>query len=287
MEMFVINRDRFLLIIRATMVIGTLSNGVAVAGDVPVAQEPISQEIGLAVSNYKYEEKDLMSLKAVKAGIDYSVKFSLASGWFIKGDARYAYGDADYNSNRTGSADGESDWYTEWRLTSGYDFALDSHTLSPYVGLGYRYLFNDGRGLTSTGHVGYRRESRYVYLPLGLRHTMVLSAQSRLVNTVEYDRLLQGRQRTVLSDTEGYYGWLDVGDVTNKQKRGYGVRLSSMYHMRGWSLGPYASYWKIAESEEASNESTHSALPGFVIIRYWVEPANTTREAGFKVSYTF
>lgn len=279
-------RQNFALLV-VTGMMGALVAGTAIAGESPAAADAISQEIGLTVSNYKYEEKGLMSLKAVKAGIDYAVRFPFAGGWFVRGDVRYASGDADYDSNGTGSAEGEPDWYAEWRLTSGYDIDLGSHMLSPYVGLGYRYLFNDGRGRTSTGHIGYRRESRYIYLPLGLTYTATFASSARLVTTVEYDRLLQGRQKTVLSDTEGYSGWQDVGDVTNKQKRGYGVRLSSMFHTHGWSFGPYASYWKIAQSDVSSNVSRHASLPGWVIIQYWIEPENTTREAGVKVSYTF
>lgn len=275
-------RDRLALLIGVA-----LASGNAVAGDDPAASKAISQEIGLTGSSYKYTEPDIMSLKGAKLGVDYAVTFPVANGWFVKGDIRYANGDVDYESNGTGTSEGNPDWYTEWRLTSGYEFAFGSHTLSPYVGLGYRYLYNDMRGLTSTGHVGYRRESRYVYLPIGLKHAVTFSPRSRLVTTIEYDYLIEGRQKSVLSDTEGYYGWVEVGDVTNKQDRGRGVRLSSMFHTHGWSFGPYASYWKIAQSDVASNVSQHVSLPGWVIIQYWIEPENTTREAGVKVSYTF
>jgi hypothetical protein len=38
----------------------------------------------------------------------------------------------------------------------------------PYAGLGFRYLYNDLRGTSSTGAIGYRRESHYFYVPLGV-----------------------------------------------------------------------------------------------------------------------
>jgi hypothetical protein len=248
---------------------------------------PVSQEIGLTVSKYKYEESDFMSLKAVKVGVDYSVTFPFNGSWFVRGDARYANGKTDYESNGTGSSQDNPDWYAEWRLTVGHEFVFGSHTLAPYLGYGYRFLLSDLRGTSSSGAVGYRRESQYNYLPVGLRYSIAFGSASHLVTTLEYDRLIDGRQKTLLSDTEGYSGWITVGDVTNKQRHGYGVRFSSMFQTHGWSFGPYATYWKIRESEIASNESTHEAYPGYVIIRYWIEPENTTKEAGVKVSYMF
>ena len=41
--------------------------------------------------------------------------------------------------------------------------------LTPYLGAGYRYLFNEGSGRrTTTGHFGYDREANYYYSPIGV-----------------------------------------------------------------------------------------------------------------------
>jgi hypothetical protein len=143
-------------------------------------------------------------------------------------------------------------------------------TLSPYVGLGYRQLFHDLRGITSTGSLGYRRESTYLTLPLGVVHQMRLENQARLVSTVEYAHLIRGRQESRRSDVPG------LADVTNQQKSGRGLRLSMMYQQKAWSVGPFVTLWNIKDSD--------GVVVGALTIK---EPANTTREFGVKAAYRF
>lgn len=102
--------------------------------------------------------------------------------WFIRLDGRYANGDADYESSGTGSNDNLTDWYTEIRALFGTDYTLNDFVLAPYSGLGYRYLFNDLRGDSSSGAIGYRRESEYFYLPLGVIQRVALDEGSQLEN---------------------------------------------------------------------------------------------------------
>ena len=142
--------------------------------------EPITQDIGVTASGYKYVEDDIMSLKGPLLGVDYAVNFPIARSWFIKGNFRYEGGKVDYESNGTGSAENQTTWYLEPRLLAGYTFSFGAHALSPYAGFGFRYLYHDGRGTTSTGHIGYRRESRYFYLPLGLGHRWAFGEQRRV-----------------------------------------------------------------------------------------------------------
>jgi hypothetical protein len=232
--------------------------------------------IGLSLSDYQYEEPDVMSLQGVKMGLDLNATKGLQNDRFIRGEFRYAFGSVDYSSNGTGSASGEPDWYIEARGLVGKDWAIKDAVLAAYTGLGYRYLFNDGRGITTTGHAGYRRESNYLYLPIGIIHRMTIKDQARLESTLEYDQLLKGTQNSSLSDT-GL-----VNDVTNNQSSGYGLKLGIMYQKSNWAIGPYIDYWNIGQSDIASVYYLNGTLYGT-----GAEPNNNTFEFGLKASQQF
>lgn len=238
------------------------------------------KDIGLSLSSYQYQEPGIMSLKGVKMGLDLHTVKVLQNDQFIRGDLRYAFGTVDYNSNGTGSASGEPDWYIEARGLVGKDWAIKGAELAAYTGAGYRYLFNDGRGITSANGIyyfGYRRESNYFYLPIGIIHRRALDDQARLESTVEYDQLLFGKQLSRLSD-----GGTGDGDVTNNQNSGYGFRLSVTYQKSNWAIGPYAYYWNIGQSDIVP-EIQNGVPTG----RGLAEPKNNTIEFGFKASQQF
>lgn len=258
--------------------------GSAQATDAAENGRAISQEVGVTVSDYEYKEPGLMSLEAVKLGLEYSLKVPISTGWFVKGDFRYANGRADYESNGSGKSDDHTDWYQEWRLLAGYDFTFGDHTVGPYSGLGYRHLYNDGRGLTTTGHVGYQRESQYVYLPIGVVHRVKFGERSKLTTTLEYDYLIRGRQKSEFSDLEDY-GWLYFENHTNKQRHGYGLRASVMYQFGSFSVGPYAHYWHIKDSERDTGLAVDGS--GTVWLVTSTEPENKTRELGLKAAFNF
>lgn len=235
------------------------------------------KDIGLSLSSYNYQEPGYMSLQGAKAGLDlHVVRVSEDDDRLIfRGDLRFAAGTVDYSSNSTGSASGEPDWYIEARALVGKDRAIQDAVISPYAGLGYRYLFNDGRGITSNGYGGYRRQSNYIYLPVGVIHRIALDDQARLESTLEYDQLLAGKQVTSLSDLGAGYS-----DATNNQSSGYGLRFSVMYQKSKWMIGPYASYWNIGQSDIVYGIQ-NGVLTGLV------EPANNTVEFGVKASQQF
>jgi hypothetical protein len=257
--------------------IAVLSVTTTVSAEPSVLNTQAGYNIGVSSSYYQYQEPGIMSAKGNKIGLDLRATQAFQNGMFIRGDLRYALGLVDYTSNSTGSATGEPDWYIEARGLFGKDWPINDNTvLSPYAGVGYRYLFNDARGITSTGAAGYRRESNYFYLPIGVIHRTALNDQARLVSTLEYDHLLAGKQISSLSDTG-----LGYGDVTNNQHSGYGLKLSIMYEKSKWAIGPYANYWNIGQSDTV------------LVYRYgtpvafgW-EPKNNTVEFGVKASYQF
>ena len=246
-----------------------LASSQAGAGPASLKTRSVN-EIGLSLSSYQYHEPGLMSLSGFKMGLDLGITKSTQEGRFIRGDLRLAGGTVDYNSNGTGSANGEPDLYVETRGLIGTDRMLSGAVLSPYIGLGYRYLYNDARGISSSGAAGYRRESNYYYLPIGAIYRVALHDQARWISTLEYDYLLAGKQVSHLSDVPGY------SDITNHQNSGYGLKLGIMYQQDKWMVGPCVNYWNISESEVVYAGNTG-----------WVEPANNTIEFGLKFAQQF
>lgn len=241
----------------------------------------IAQEVGLTLSDYKYSEAN-MSLKATKLGAEYAITFQRSDGWFLRGQLRGAAGDADYRGS--GNMGGVPDRYVESRWGVGREFALGEHTLWPEAGLGYRYLYNDMRGVTDTGAVGYRRESRYLTARAALRYRFLIPDGSSMEAAIEHDRLLLGRQDTRLSDIEGRGPWTDVPDVVNYQYRGEGWRLSATYRINAWSVGSYLHLWRIKDSDKDHIQvQTTTGTENWTV---W-EPTNNTREIGVKVAYRF
>lgn len=232
------------------------------------------KEISLSLSAYQYQEPYVMSSKGGKVGVDLHATKAWQNESFIRADLRYAFGLVDYQGSGTSTR--EPDWYVEARGLFGKDWAFNNVILSPYSGIGYRYLFNDARGITSTGYSGYRRESNYLYLPVGVIHRSKLNNQARLVNTLEFDYLLAGRQYSRLSDTG-----LGYGDAKNEQNSGYGLKWSVIYEKDNWTIGPYSHYWNIGRS--VTERLIQNGSPVGVV---W-EPANNTVEFGLQFGKQF
>lgn len=245
------------------------------------AKSNVRHEVSVTLSDYKYSEPD-MALRGTKLGAEYSVTFLLRDDWFVRGSLRGALGDTDYRG--TGKMDGVPDRYYENRWGVGKTFIRGRHTLAPEVGLGYRYLYNDLRGVTNTGAVGYRRESRYLTARAGLRHSYRLPDSAVLESSFERDHLLLGRQDTRLSDIEGRGPWTDVPDVVNYQYRGDGWRFGFMYRKGDWSAGSYLHLWRIGKSDKE-----HIRVVKTTGTENWTvwEPKNDTREIGVKLTYRF
>lgn len=235
-------------------------------------------ELGVNAAYYKYEEPDLaVTEKGYNAGIDFAYTAIPKNDWFVRGDASFAYGRNDYTGS--GTKDDNPYRYAELRGTFGKDFERDRYSLSPYAGIGYRYSRDDLQGLTSTGAAGYRRESQYLYIPLGVTHRMGLKASARLSTTLEFDYFLQGRQKSYLSDVSPL-----LPNLTNDQNEGYGWRGSIYYEKGNWSIGPWFHYWHIDQSETAAATVVVSGIP---VTTYYVEPKNTTTEFGIRFGYRF
>jgi len=125
-------------------------------------------EVGGQLSDYRYEEPSLgVKIWGGGMGVTGAYTHTGAGRWFFRADGRYGYGSLEYEGS--GTKDSVPYSILETRGTFGKDiFRSDGISVSPFVGLGYRYLYNDLRGTSSTGAIGYRRVSNYWYAPLGV-----------------------------------------------------------------------------------------------------------------------
>ena len=228
-------------------------------------------EIGGQLTRYHYEEPDVMWLKGDRLGVTGAYTAASPNRAFARFEARASYGSLDYQGS--GTMSDVPDYLFEVRVLAGRDYPAGKVVWSPYVGGGFRYLYNDLRGTTSTGQLGYRRDSSYFYLPLGVTLRMQLGSDWAMAPQVEYKGFIHGVQRTYLSDT-GIPGY---SDVTNQQRQGSGYRLQLMFEGRRWSFGPWLDYWDIKDSDR------QQIAPGIT----GIEPANWTREAGVELRYRF
>ena len=236
-------------------------------------------EVGAQAAHYHYEEPGVAKLIGLRAGGVGAFTFTQGDAFF-KADGRVSLGNLKYQGS--GTQNSVPDYIFEVRLVAGTDLKSgEGVVLSPYAGLGYRYLYNDLRGYTrgpvtplnpSGIYAGYRRYSNYLYAPLGLTLRTGINDGWVLAPTIEYDYFIRGSQTTMLADA-------GLGDpnFTSEQKRGSGYRFALMAEKDHLAIGPWIHYWNIKESE-------HVALgPG----RFGWEPENWTREFGVEVRYRF
>jgi len=237
-----------------------------------------SQAIGYSLSSYANNDSE-SSFKAFNFGLIYQGIKTWGAEKFVVFDVDYAMGPDTYQGSLGTLIIPK--YYYNLKLSIGKDLVYDSYILSPYIGLGYRFLRQNGGGLfTSTGNYFYDRQSTYNYIPLGLKRRIALADGATLETTVEYDYLISGNQYNGLSAANNSgSGISDATNINNKQNSGYGLNASLMYRRPdGWSFGPYWKYWNIEASEAASYSSTTQAV---------TERANTTDEFGIRAMYKF
>jgi hypothetical protein len=237
----------------------------AVGADDPLATRS-GWELGGLLSSYHYEEPDFMWLEGDRIGVTGAYTLANEKRLFTRFEGRWSYGKLDYQGS--GTLEDVPDQLFELRVLAGRDYRTGKVVWAPYVGAGFRYLYNDLRGVSSTGQLGYRRESAYFYIPLGVTLRMPLGADLVLAPQVEYSGFIRGVQRSYLSDT----GLPGESDVSNHQRDGRGYRAQLMIEGKRWSFGVWTDYWDVDDSDVQ--------LGG-------IEPANWTRESGVELRYRF
>ena len=179
---------------------------------------------------------------------------------------KLAAGKVDYTSAGTGTMTGIPDYQFETTGYLGIPLEGSNSRTTIFSGLGFRYLLNaSGLKLSSTGHSGYDRESKYVYIPIGVN---VETGPWEFRG--EYLYFLYGQQKSYLSQVSANYG-----DITNDQKDGSGIKLRAKYYLEtNFGYEFYMDYWDIADSK-------------LDVTGNFMEPRNTTSETGIRIFWSF
>ncbi|MDP3533085.1 MAG: hypothetical protein Q8S31_07350 [Alphaproteobacteria bacterium] len=208
---------------------GVLSHSSALHADAEdINQKIVSPhqfEVTPEIFAYSYKEwvykKPFMSLKGPMFGLGGTYTYNFGKN-FVKFASRFAIGNGKYKSNGTGKKNFNPSCYVDSQALYGRHFDFSSNvTISPYLGLGYRYLITPPtRTRTTTGHSDYLRQSHYLYIPIGSDLTIPIDSKLSFVANAEYDVFLKGLQKSHLGS---YYG----GTHNNKQSRGYGLKTAA------------------------------------------------------------
>ena len=168
---------------------------------------------------------------------------------------------------------GTLDGYFYYKFRAEAYIAYEYHDFSPFIGLGYRWLYDDSGGrITSTGFSSYDRQSQYFYLPVGA----IYEFTNALKIKAQYNYLVYGKQTSYLSDIQGY------SDIENDQNNGWGVDFTLDYRpFKNVGFYSFFRYWEIDDSETTIGFISGTAA----FVAY--EPQNQTVEAGLGISYKF
>jgi len=181
--------------------------------------------------------------------------------------AEITYGQVEY----TGSGTMTKDYY-KGRF-EGF-LAHDIEGFSPFIGIGYRQLYDDSGGIvTSIGALGYDRRSQYLYIPVGI----MANISDDLSFKGQYNLFLSGKQTSYLTNVASV-----CSDIENTQDEGYGLDAALNYKIsEKFTLFGYYRFWDIEDSRSANIVCAGS------VVATGLEPENTTTEIGVGVSLRF
>ena len=233
--------------------------------------EDKKSELGLYFGTKIYEERHpvdnsfFMSQDGWMLGLNTNSE-TYEGSTYLGFKGRAAYGQVDYQSAGTGTLSAIPDYQLEYTGYLGIPFENTNSRVTYFTGLGGRYLLNaSGLMQSSTGHSGYDRESRYVYMPFGVNYE-----KNNWEVRGEYLYFLYGQQTSYLSDVSPNYG-----DFTNDQEEGSGMKLTAkMYSSGGMGYEFYMDYWDIADSKLDATGN-------------FMEPRNTTSETGLRIFWVY
>ncbi len=228
-------------------------------------------ELGLYFGTKIYEERHpvdnsfFMSQDGWMLGLNANSE-TYDGSTYLGFKGRAAYGQVDYQSAGTGTLSGIPDYQLEYTGYIGLPFENSNSRVTYFTGLGGRYLLNaSGLMVSTTGHSGYDRESRYVYMPFGINYE-----RGNWELRGEYLYFLYGQQKSYLSDVSPIYP-----DITNDQEEGSGIKLTAkMYNADGMGYEFYMDYWDIADSKVDTTGN-------------FMEPRNTTSETGLRIFWKY
>ncbi len=270
-------------------------------------------ELGTELYGYKYTENIGVKVTGIKSGLLGAYQYRASNNPVIKTwddflhqtdklnifrfESRVTYGEVEYEGS--GTWHGIPDWNFETRGLVGLEIPLVNNVLlTPYGGLGYRYLYNqlsdypasvvDGQQYYS----GYDRESHYVYIPLGIEVQKQLAVGWFVSLKNEVDFFVWGKQHSHLEDMVDENG-VNAGydELENTQERGIGWRSSVRFMRKTNSfdrfIEPFVRYWHIDDSEVSFITNNGSLTCQGDLCQAGTEPDNKTWEYGLNMGAKF
>ena len=240
-----------------------------------------SQEITFDVGYYNYEEtvdgdyfmSDESSPAFISLGIrkwDTENIENKNLKWLYTFEG--TFGNVNYESPGSGTMNTN---YYKARLENYLSYKFEKYEkATPFIGLAYRWLYDDSGGKTSSkGHLGYDRQSEYYYVPLGIFYDY----SSKLNLKAQYNLFLKGTQNSYLSTASTAYT-----DLVNDQNSGFGIDLTLNFKPNEKNnVFFYYRYWDINKSE------TTTGTYADILVFEAYEPKNTTIEYGIGYSWIF
>ncbi len=246
-----------------------------------IMKSVFSSDLTVSLDYYEYEEKVknsyFMSDKSNPALFSFGLR-----DWKIKEfinkklnwiyTTEVTFGEVYYDSPSSGNMD---TYYYKIRLEN-YLAIKNPYTLTytPFIGLGYRVLYDDSGGRVSTkGHYGYDRMSSYLYCPLGL----IYKFSPRTTVKYQYNYFIKGKQNSYLSTASSAYT-----DIANDQNSGWGIDTNIDFEIkRDSSVFLFYRYWDIKDSDISTGTYAN------VLVFQAYEPNNTTIEYGLGYAWKF
>ncbi|TPE48237.1 hypothetical protein FJM67_13555 [Maribrevibacterium harenarium] len=237
-------------------------------------------EFGLTFSQTYYVEPDIMEQRGQLFGVNGT--FAQRQNAAVILEVEYSAGWVDYKGS--GTMENIPDTLFETRVLLGKDWlAGNGYRVTPYLGLGYRFLTDDSTGMVSSdGSGGYRREQSYVYSPIGIAFTPApWHTGWRLGATMEYDHFWYGNNLSTISavcgGTDSYVSQ-DEGEGARVSLRLYSPRLPN----RGRVIfETFYRYWSIADS--TSNLVYAPRCHSNPSSEYYYEPHNQSEQFGLRL----
>lgn len=239
-------------------------------------------QLGVITSHGRYSESGLMQVQGPRLGVSAARDLLERGAWRIVVQGQLHWSAMRYSSPISGELANVPDVETDLRITAlhplnrpyndGAIEAPDTWQWAAYSGLAHRLHYNDLRGKTTVGHIGYRRLNQRTYLPIGL--VITRAGSSALSARFEITPTLQGTHRTYMTDTGA------ERDATARQKsRGWALQVG-WQPQPGWRVSAHHRQWTTTAT--AAWASTR-----FGVTRLYMEPASTWRETGLLISRQF
>lgn len=231
--------------------------------------------VGGLVSQARYREAGLMQLRGPRLGLWAEKSMGHWDEWQTTLRGQLQSSAMHYSSPVSGELANVPYQEMDVRVTAQHPLAKTDTPWGPWqwstsAGLGYRLHYNDLRGTTSQGAVGYRRLNQRLELPLGLQAQSATGISVRM----EWSAALYGSHTTYMSDVGA------LGNATVQQKsQAWAVEL-------GWQPWPQ---WALSlYHRQASTQATapwRSTING--VTQRYLEPASSWHDTGIRIGRQF